>query len=104
MKMRVLAAIAAMGWSSAIALAQMPVSPAAANHAATSPAQPGKTPASHAAPEDQGERKFRQNCSRCHNAPEELPTRVTGTVVLHMRVRASLSAADERAILRYLAP
>jgi hypothetical protein len=64
----------------------------------------GKTPASHAVPEDQAERKFRQNCSRCHNAPEELPTRVTGTVLLHMRVRASLSAADERAILRYLAP
>jgi cytochrome c5 len=51
-----------------------------------------------------GEQKFQQNCSRCHNAPQELPRRITGTVVLHMRARASLSAADARAILRYLAP
>jgi cytochrome c5 len=51
-----------------------------------------------------GEQKFQQNCSRCHNAPQELPRRISGTVVLHMRARASLSAADERAILRYLAP
>jgi hypothetical protein len=49
-------------------------------------------------------RSLRQSCSRCHNAPEALPTRVTGTVLLHMRVRASLSAAGERAILLYLAP
>jgi len=97
-------AIAAIGGGSLIALAQTTVSPTVADQAATSSVQQGKTSASHAAPEDQGERKFRQNCSRCHNAPEELPRRVTGTVVLHMRVRASLSAADERAILRYLAP
>ena len=104
MKIPVLMAIAAIGGGSLMALAQTPGSPAVANRAATSSVQQGKTSASHAAPEDQGERAFRQNCSRCHNAPEELPTRVTGTVVLHMRVRASLSAADERAILRYLAP
>jgi cytochrome c2 len=53
---------------------------------------------------DVGEQKFQQNCSRCHNAPQELPRRITGTVVLHMRARASLSAADARAILHYLAP
>jgi cytochrome c5 len=51
-----------------------------------------------------GEKEFQQNCSRCHNAPTELPTQSTGTVLLHMRVRASLSAADERDILHYLAP
>jgi cytochrome c5 len=104
MKIRIVMAIGAIGGSSLIALGQMPGSVAVANQAATSSVQQGKGSASHAVPEDQGERKFRQNCSRCHNAPEELPTRVTGTVLLHMRVRASLSAADERAILRYLAP
>ena len=104
MRIQVLAAIAAIGCSSVIASAQMSGSPAVANQAATSSVKQGKTSASHAVPENQGELKFRQNCSRCHNAPEELPRRVTGTVVLHMRVRASLSAADERAILRYLAP
>lgn len=104
MKIHVLIAIATIGCNSLIALAQTAGSPAAANQATTPSVQQGKTPASHAVTEDQGERKFLQNCSRCHNAPEELPTRVTGTVVLHMRVRASLNEADERAILRYLAP
>jgi len=104
MKSQCLAILVAIVCSPLIASAQAPGSPAVANQAATSTVQQGKTPASHGLPEDQGERKFRQNCSRCHNAPEELPTRVTGTVLLHMRVRASLSAADERAILRYLAP
>jgi cytochrome c5 len=55
-------------------------------------------------PDNQGERKFRENCNRCHKAPDELSPRITGTVLLHMRVRASLSAADEKAILHYLAP
>jgi len=62
------------------------------------------TPASNSPSEDQGERKFRENCNRCHKAPDELSPRITGTVLLHMRVRASLSAADEKAILHYLAP
>jgi cytochrome c5 len=53
---------------------------------------------------DSGERKFNANCSRCHTAPEQLSPRIVGTVVRHMRVRASLSAEDERDILRYLAP
>jgi cytochrome c5 len=53
---------------------------------------------------DPGERKFQANCSRCHTAPEQISPRIVGTVVRHMRVRASLSAEDERDILRYLAP
>jgi cytochrome c5 len=53
---------------------------------------------------DPGERKFQANCSRCHTAPEQLSPRIVGTVVRHMRVRASLSAQDEQDILRYLAP
>jgi len=53
---------------------------------------------------DPGERKFQANCGRCHTAPEQISPRIVGTVVRHMRVRASLSAEDERDILRYLAP
>ena len=53
---------------------------------------------------DAGERAFQANCSRCHKAPEDLPRSTSGTVVRHMRVRASLSAADEKAILKYLEP
>ena len=54
--------------------------------------------------QDPGERKFQANCSRCHTAPEQLSPGIAGTVLRHMRVRASLSAVDERDILRYLAP
>lgn len=54
--------------------------------------------------QDPGERKFQTNCSRCHDAPEQLSPRITGTVLRHMRVRALLSAEDERDILKYLAP
>ena len=53
---------------------------------------------------DVGERKFQANCSRCHSAPEQLSPSITGTVVRHMRVRANLSAQDEKDILKFLAP
>ncbi len=53
---------------------------------------------------EHGERAFHANCSRCHYAPDTLNPRISGTVIRHMRVRANLSAADERAILHYLNP
>jgi cytochrome c5 len=51
---------------------------------------------------DEGQRVFQQNCSRCHNAPESFPPRITGTIVRHMRVRANLSRHQERALLEFL--
>ena len=54
--------------------------------------------------EGSGEQKFQQNCSRCHNAPEGFSPRISGTIVKHLRVRASLSEQDARDILRYLNP
>jgi cytochrome c5 len=66
---------------------------------------PAATSAQHAtAPTNPGERAFQANCGRCHNPPEQLSPRITGTVLRHMRVRALLSAQDERDILKYLAP
>jgi cytochrome c5 len=53
---------------------------------------------------DAGQRKFDANCGRCHSFPEQLSPSLTGTVVRHMRVRANLSAEDEKDILRFLAP
>ena len=50
------------------------------------------------------EHAFQSNCSRCHYAPESLSPRITGTVVRHMRIRANLSAEEERLILSYLNP
>jgi cytochrome c5 len=59
----------------------------------------------NSAPEQgEGEKKFQQHCSRCHEAPQNLSPRITGTVLRHMRVRASLSQQDERDILRFLNP
>jgi hypothetical protein len=65
---------------------------------------PTQSKSSSTVQQDPGERAFHANCGRCHKPPEQLSPRITGTVVRHMRVRASLSAADEQAILKFLAP
>jgi cytochrome c5 len=54
--------------------------------------------------EDDGARIFHQNCSRCHNTPEGFSPRISGTVLQHMRVRASLSKEDEEQLLHFLNP
>jgi cytochrome c5 len=51
-----------------------------------------------------GEQIFMENCSRCHKPPMTISPRITGTIVMHMRVRAKLSREGENAVLRYLAP
>jgi hypothetical protein len=51
-----------------------------------------------------GERKFAQNCGRCHNPPEGFSPHISGTIVRHMRVRAALSKQDEADILHFLNP
>lgn len=53
---------------------------------------------------DRGEQVFTTNCARCHTPPGGLAPRITGTVIMHMRVRARLSREDEQALLRFLAP
>jgi|KBSMisStaDraftv2_1062788.scaffolds.fasta_scaffold316363_2 cytochrome c2 len=65
--------------------------------------QPAKAQAS-TADASEGEKKFKQNCSRCHEAPQSFSPRISGTIVRHMRVRASLSEKDAREILRFLNP
>lgn len=80
------------------ALAQSPTQPSKASNTSAK-----AQPKANTQP-DVGQRKFDANCSRCHSAPEQLSPRLTGTVVRHMRVRANLSAQDERDILRFLAP
>jgi cytochrome c5 len=54
--------------------------------------------------EDDGERIFEQNCTRCHNTPEGFSPRISGTIVRHMRVRASLSQHDAEVVLRFFNP
>jgi cytochrome c5 len=72
---------------------------------------PQQQPQSKAAPKavhvmnpDMGQQVFNQNCSRCHNAPEGFSPSVSGTIAMHMRVRANLSDADYKALLRFLNP
>jgi cytochrome c5 len=52
----------------------------------------------------EGERLFQSQCSRCHVPPEDLSPREAKAVLRQMRVRANLTAEDERLILKYLAP
>lgn len=64
-------------------------------------AQPKPVSAAHT---DRGQQVFDQNCSRCHNAPEGFSPHISGTIAMHMRVRANLSAADYEALRRFLNP
>lgn len=56
------------------------------------------------APQDQGQKIFDRNCSRCHNAPEGFSPRISGTIVRHMRTRANLSEQDEKELLKFFNP
>ena len=68
---------------------------------APKPAASNRTAPQH---ENQGEQVFQQRCSRCHNAPEGFSPRISGTIVRHMRVRASLSKKEEEELLRFFNP
>ena len=73
-----------------------------------SPPQQSKNKASakavHASSRDRGQQVFEQNCARCHNAPEGFSSSISGTVAMHMRVRAGLSDADYKALRQFLSP
>ena len=80
---------------------------ASLNAQATKPDLPAKsTSPKKALPvhQDAAARAFQTHCSRCHNAPETLSPSLTGTVVRHMRVRANLSAEEERLIYTFFNP
>ena len=50
----------------------------------------------------EGEKRFHANCGRCHAAPQKYPPRMMATVLRHMRVRATITAEDQRLILFYM--
>lgn len=58
--------------------------------------------AQSAAIRDEGEKRFRTNCGRCHMAPHKFPPRMMATFVRHMRVRALITDDDMRYILAYM--
>ena len=88
--------------ATAIVLAAATLS--AAGQGASKPPQP-KQPRprqSNQSGEALGQQVFSQNCSRCHKAPEGIPSSISGTVALHMRIRAGLSEKDYRHLLAFL--
>jgi mono/diheme cytochrome c family protein len=93
--------------SGVLVLASASVLAVAAQQGGTPAASPAKTPAAPrqaVQPQDEGERAFRQHCSRCHTAPQGFPPSISGTIVRHMRVRAGLSQHDEEALLHFFNP
>jgi hypothetical protein len=50
----------------------------------------------------EGEKRFRTNCGRCHQAPHKYPPAVMATAIRHMRVRATITDEDMRLILNYM--
>jgi mono/diheme cytochrome c family protein len=83
--------------------------PASATGTAAAPAsttKPATTAAADAAEERvmrlEGEKRFRTNCGRCHQAPHKFPPRVMASAIRHMRVRATITDEDMRLILRYM--
>ncbi len=59
-------------------------------------------PASADAMRIEGEQRFHANCGRCHATPQKFPPRMMATVLRHMRVRATVTAEDQRLILFYM--
>src|SRR5215469_14312469 len=54
--------------------------------------------------QSEGERVFKENCARCHNPPDGFSPRISGTVAMHMRVRAALSEHDMQELIRFFNP
>jgi mono/diheme cytochrome c family protein len=50
----------------------------------------------------EGEKRFRANCGRCHQAPHKLSPAMMRTAIRHMRVRANITDEDMRVLLDYL--
>ena len=67
--------------------------------------KPASASAGSAQTEDvnlEGEKVFRANCGRCHQAPHKLSPAMMRTAIRHMRVRATITDEDMRVILAYM--
>jgi len=108
MRYSLIVAILAFGLASASSwVAAQSQSIAAPSSPAPTVANPASavTPAAvRTAAEDrlEGEKRFRANCSRCHQTPHKFSPRAMATILRHMRVRATLTDEDARLILKYM--
>jgi cytochrome c5 len=85
-------------------LSGLPQAAQPAHPEATKAAKPAVTTKTSPQPVTEGERIFQQNCTRCHNTPNGFSPRISGTILRHMRVRASLSQHDEQELFRFFNP
>jgi cytochrome c5 len=81
-----------------------PAQPTASDQTAQRGKSSASASASKQASASEGEKRFEAQCGRCHVPPEDLSPREARAVVRQMRVRAMISAEDERLILKYIAP
>lgn len=88
--------------SAAAPAATKGISAAAAATPPSAMAKPAADGAENRAQRFEGEKRFRTNCGRCHQAPHKFPPRVMATAIRHMRVRAMITDEDMRLILRYM--
>jgi hypothetical protein len=101
----VLLALVAISWPPQAFSQTAEQSQSAAAPPPAAPAKKGQAVAAHSSqPQDEGGRIFEQNCSRCHWAPDGFSSRISGTIIRHMRVRASLSQHEAEELLRFLNP
>ena len=50
----------------------------------------------------EGEKRYRANCSRCHQAPHKFSPRTMSMAIRHMRVRGMLTEDDMKYVLYYM--
>jgi cytochrome c5 len=50
----------------------------------------------------EGEKRYRANCGRCHQAPHKFPPRAMAMTIRHMRVRAMLTEDDMKYVTYYM--
>ena len=50
----------------------------------------------------EGEKRYRANCGRCHQAPHKFSPRTMSMAIRHMRVRGMLTEEDMKYVLYYM--
>ena len=88
----------------ALALCAMTALQIPAQNTPQAAANTGKKKPASQQHQDEGQRIFEQNCSRCHTAPDSFSPHISGTILMHMRVRASLSQQDAEKLFHFFNP
>ena len=85
-------------------LCSFPVLAQSGGRTATSKPLAKPDPKAMAALAQRGQFVLEHYCVRCHTPPQGFSPRISETVAMHMRVRASLSDTDFKALVHFLNP